>query len=155
MIDKTNKGIRLIDLGGVTTIGVSLKESTPFYDRSKWNMGLRKSDTEYDLFSLAMLIVSLVLKKGDRLFKMDIYEIIHGLKKKEINTELVDIISKALLQKNIDFLSFMNKLKFIYKNKRIKTNIKYKNKIDKAINYYFAFSTISFFSIVIIILLNT
>ncbi len=47
--------IRLLDVGGVTKIGRSVKEFTSFYDRAYWGAGSRKAEPSYDLFSLAMV----------------------------------------------------------------------------------------------------
>lgn len=47
--------IRLLDVGGVTKIGRSVKEFTSFYDRAYWGVGSRKAEPSYDLFSLAMV----------------------------------------------------------------------------------------------------
>lgn len=47
--------VRLLDVGGVTKIGRSVKEFTSFYDRAYWGAGSRKAEPSYDLFSLAMV----------------------------------------------------------------------------------------------------
>lgn len=62
--------IRLLDVGGVTKIGRSVKEFTSFYDRAYWGVGSRKAEPSYDLFSLAMVFFHVAhpnvsLKKED------------------------------------------------------------------------------------------
>lgn len=50
---------RLIDLGGVTPLGQSIKEYTVFYDRAYWYLGKRKAEPSYDLFATAMVTVAI------------------------------------------------------------------------------------------------
>jgi serine/threonine protein kinase len=50
--------VRCIDVGGTTLIGRSVKEFTEFFDRGYWGLGSRKADPQYDLFSLAMIIIN-------------------------------------------------------------------------------------------------
>lgn len=51
--------VRLIDVGGTTQIGRSIKEYTEFYDRGYWGLGSRKAEPSYDLFALTMVFVSI------------------------------------------------------------------------------------------------
>lgn len=62
--------VRLLDVGGVTKIGRSVKEFTSFYDRAYWGVGSRKAEPSYDLFSVAMVFFHVAhpdvgLKKED------------------------------------------------------------------------------------------
>ncbi|CEG29565.1 serine/threonine protein kinase [Bacillus sp. B-jedd] len=50
--------IRCIDVGGTTLNGRSIKEYTEFFDRGYWGMGSRRAEPSYDLFAVAMVIVS-------------------------------------------------------------------------------------------------
>ncbi len=52
--------VELIDYGGVSSIGRSVKQFTEWYDRGYWNAGSRTSDEGYDLFSFAVLIIQLL-----------------------------------------------------------------------------------------------
>ncbi|MFK7696875.1 protein kinase domain-containing protein [Paenibacillus sp. HJGM_3] len=49
----------LVDYGGVTEKGRSVKQFTEVYDRGYWNAGSRKADEAYDLFSFAVLSLHL------------------------------------------------------------------------------------------------
>ncbi|MCT2534290.1 protein kinase [Aquibacillus koreensis] len=49
--------LKWIDVGGTTQIGRSIKEYTEFFDRGYWQMGSRKAEPSYDLFSLAMVML--------------------------------------------------------------------------------------------------
>jgi len=51
--------VRLVDVGGTTQIGRSIKEYTEFYDRGYWGMGSRRAEPSYDLFSLAMVFLQI------------------------------------------------------------------------------------------------
>ncbi len=50
--------LRLIDVGGTTLIGRSIKEYTEFFDRGYWGLGSRRAEPSYDLFSAAMFFVN-------------------------------------------------------------------------------------------------
>ncbi len=51
--------VELIDYGGLTQTGKSLKQFTELYDRGYWNAGSRTADPAYDLFSVAVLLLHL------------------------------------------------------------------------------------------------
>ncbi|MGM7684099.1 protein kinase domain-containing protein [Cytobacillus sp. Hm23] len=51
--------IRLLDVGGTTLIGRSIKEFTEFFDRGYWGKGSRKAEPSYDLFAVAMIIINI------------------------------------------------------------------------------------------------
>jgi serine/threonine protein kinase len=49
--------VELIDFGGVTAKGQSIKQLTEVYDRGYWDAGSRVAEESYDLFSFAVLIL--------------------------------------------------------------------------------------------------
>ncbi|MHA6481527.1 serine/threonine protein kinase [Paenibacillus sp. strain BS8-2] len=51
--------VELVDFGGVTAIGRSIRQFTEIYDRGYWNGGSRSADPRYDLFSFAVLCIQL------------------------------------------------------------------------------------------------
>lgn len=51
--------VELVDFGGVTGIGKSVRQFTEIYDRGYWNSGARSADPKYDLFSFAVLCIQL------------------------------------------------------------------------------------------------
>lgn len=51
--------IRLIDVGGMTKIGRSVKEYTNFYDRAYWRLGKRLAEPSYDLFAVTMVALAI------------------------------------------------------------------------------------------------
>lgn len=52
--------VELIDYGGVTRKGRSVKQFTEIYDRGYWTGGSRTADESYDLFSFALLCLQCV-----------------------------------------------------------------------------------------------
>ena len=50
--------IRFIDVGGTTQKGRAIKEYTEYFDRGYWGLGGRKAEPSYDLFSLAIVIMT-------------------------------------------------------------------------------------------------
>lgn len=53
----------LVDYGGVTPIGNSVKQFTEIYDRGYWRCGSRIADEKYDLFSFAVMCIQLIVPK--------------------------------------------------------------------------------------------
>lgn len=51
--------VELVDYGGVTASGRSVRQFTEVYDRGYWNAGSRIADGTYDLFSFGVLCVHL------------------------------------------------------------------------------------------------
>ncbi|MGZ7445690.1 serine/threonine protein kinase [Paenibacillus sp. TH7-28] len=55
--------VELIDYGGVTAIGHSIKQFTEWYDRGFWDAGSRSADPAYDLFSFAVVCIHLLAEQ--------------------------------------------------------------------------------------------
>lgn len=51
--------VELVDYGGATKIGRSVRQFTEIYDRGYWNAGSRTAEGSYDLFSFAVLCIHL------------------------------------------------------------------------------------------------
>jgi len=60
MVTRAEKQVRLIDFGGVTKLGSAVRQFTEEYDRAAWQAGDRRADVQYDLFSLAVMMVRLM-----------------------------------------------------------------------------------------------
>lgn len=54
----------LIDYGGASPMGRSVKQFTEWHDRGFWNAGSRTGDESYDLFSFAVLCLRLLNEDG-------------------------------------------------------------------------------------------
>src|SRR5690554_1771885 len=51
--------VELIDYGGASAFGKSVRQFTELYDRGYWNCGSRTSDNRYDLFAFAIVFMQL------------------------------------------------------------------------------------------------
>lgn len=58
--------VELVDYGGLTGKGKSVKQFTEMYDRGYWHAGSRTADDGYDLFSFAILTIHVLGGKGLR-----------------------------------------------------------------------------------------
>lgn len=56
--------VHLIDFGGVTPQGRAVKQFTEVFDRGYWRAGHRTADPAFDLFSFALIWISLLAKPG-------------------------------------------------------------------------------------------
>ncbi|MBP1907381.1 serine/threonine-protein kinase [Paenibacillus turicensis] len=52
--------VELIDYGGVSAIGRSVKQYTEWYDRGFWNSGSRVAESSYDWFSFAVITLHML-----------------------------------------------------------------------------------------------
>lgn len=52
-----NGSVQLVDYGGVSRFGASVKQMTELYDRGYWRAGGRKADGAYDLFAFAVVML--------------------------------------------------------------------------------------------------
>mgnify|MGYP001182360255 CR=1 FL=1 len=57
-------GVELVDFGGVTPMGKSIRQFTEVYDRGCWNAGTRVADEGYDLFAFAVLCIQMAKYRG-------------------------------------------------------------------------------------------
>ncbi|MDB4868751.1 MAG: serine/threonine protein kinase [Cohnella sp.] len=60
--------VELVDFGGVTAIGRSVRQFTEIYDRGYWSAGSRTADPAYDWFAFAMLWLHAI--DGKRLLQL-------------------------------------------------------------------------------------
>jgi Serine/threonine protein kinase len=60
--------VELVDFGGATALGKSVRQFTELYDRGYWNAGSRTAEGTYDLFSYAVLCLHLF--EGRRLLQL-------------------------------------------------------------------------------------
>lgn len=60
--------VELIDYGGVTSMGRSVKQFTEWYDRGFWNAGSRAADGTYDIFAFALLLIHVL--EGEELKRL-------------------------------------------------------------------------------------
>ncbi|HHY90406.1 MAG TPA: protein kinase [Clostridiales bacterium] len=140
MIDSDKRCLKIIDWGGVTPIGSSIKEFTPVYDRASWDKGIRTADAEYDLFSLSMLFAVLLLGREIQPNQIPFSEFIGRLREKKIPVEWVRLIQRGLEQRNISFEMFIREFEKLYKKKAESFKIYLKDRINIAVNFIFIMS---------------
>ena len=98
ILDREQDEIHIIDYGSVSVKGHSLKQYTPGYDRANWQAGDRIADEGYDMFSLGMLLLSLVLGKQNQTGNHNLNEVISMAVKKIKDKTLLNVIIKCLKQ---------------------------------------------------------
>jgi len=153
MIDKKNRQIKIIDLGGVVKKEEGIKEFTPAYDRASWKCGERRAEASYDLFTLMMILTKLLLKEDISPKKQSINDIILKLKSNSIGKDLEEYIIEGLLgnQKSLEY--FTRKLKKLYISNSLYHKQQKQVKINKRINFFFLFSIVFFIFTIIFIFL--
>lgn len=152
MIDQKYNVVKIIDLGGVTSIGFSIKEFTPLYDRASWNMGLRRADESYDLFSLSMVMVTLLLGKNVSTSQDTIDSLIKQLHRKKISKAFIQLIQKGLKQQKISFERFLEELEEMYIKASYDSTTFSSELQARRINYLFFGSILFFMGILSMIL---
>lgn len=60
----------LIDYGGLSKLGRSVRQYTEMYDRGYWRAGARIADFAYDLFAFAIICLELADVDGDQVAKL-------------------------------------------------------------------------------------
>ncbi|SFM31632.1 serine/threonine protein kinase [Paenibacillus sp. 1_12] len=96
--------VELIDFGGVTAKGRSVKQFTEVYDRGYWGAGTRTADEGYDMFAFAMLLISSTETEQrmhgiDKLLPQNrsVHILIDLLKSNPILEPCMPVLQKALL----------------------------------------------------------
>jgi len=138
MIDKNKKILRIIDFGGVTPMGYGIKEFTPLYDRASWKTGTRRADEKYDLFSLNMFIVTLLLNRNISVEGNSVDNLMKQLETVDISPCLIHLIHMGLRQKILTFDEYLYQLEEIINNNEYMPKFYKENDINRIINFVFA-----------------
>lgn len=96
MIDKRNGLIRLIDLGSIVRMGDAVKEYTAMYDRKSWGMGTRVADTSYQMFTIMILFITLLLGNDIEPGKDRLEDISKKLRNMKLPEELNHLMDRYL-----------------------------------------------------------
>jgi serine/threonine-protein kinase len=152
MVDHKNGRLKIVDLGGVTPMGESIKEFTPIYDRASWGAGLRKADEKYDLFSLCILMTYLLLDNEFPQQEKNVDKLIYKLRNVDITPRIVELIHKGICQNGINLSQFITSMESIhpYENDFIKRG----KSVYKIVNRVFIGSILFFLSVVTFILIK-
>lgn len=131
MVDYDNMTIRLVDFGSLIPIGESIKEYTPLYDRCSWGLGPRVADLSYQVFSAAVLLVTLLIGSVSTIGVGGMSSVIKVLEKNNIPKSLSNLVYRALKGEIESCQIFLQKLKNIDLN--VKNNTRSLNKVLDAI----------------------
>ncbi|PAB57625.1 protein kinase domain-containing protein [Anaeromicrobium sediminis] len=141
--------IKIIDMGGVSKKGESLREFTLLYDRSKFNKGIRRAEESYDLFSLTMLVINMILKNDFIKGKGNADLLIRKCQDFGMDFRELKLLKDGL-NGNITLKGFLRRVKSLEKSHEIIRMAKIKFKIDKVANYMLVSSIVFFLSVLIL-----
>ena len=128
LLDRRRKKIMLVDCGGVIENTKPIREYTPTYNMTSWGIGLNEDRDKGIVFSISMIMTSMILKREFSPFKNTIDDVKHNIEVSKIDEELIGIIKKGFDFKYRDTDLFKYDLKNILnKLKRVDENTK---KID-------------------------
>ncbi|EOD01138.1 protein kinase domain-containing protein [Caldisalinibacter kiritimatiensis] len=148
LIDKKNSRVMLVDFGGLIDKDKCLKEYTPTYNPTSWDI---KSDIDKQatiIFSISMLMTSMILKKEFSPFKYTLKDVISIVKALKVNEKLKKTIIKGLNVKYKSIRVFKNDLKMVLDC--LKSNKNTRAHFIDAVDI-FLISSICFFVFVIVI----
>jgi len=161
MIDKKGRKVSFIDFGGVTQVGRGIKEFTPTYSTFFWGIG---RDGDYNtniIFSTAMIISSMLLKKEFNPLLHSLEHIISSIRQLILDSRLKKCLIKALRGEINDIIIFKEELKILFEkcnkslvvisNTNSPINLNMKNNL--AVDIFFMLS-VGFLAIVAIVGIN-
>lgn len=144
MLDRKNRRIRLVDLGSITHIGDRVKEYTAMYDRGSWKAGSRVADLSYQVFSVAILLISMLLSRDVDPEKDRLEKLLQQLERKAYPRELYILLSDCLEGRVPDCRSLYERLG------RIPRHVIPGKKLTYALN-----AVIAFLSVLLMVLIRT
>lgn len=161
MIDKRGKKVSFIDFGGVIEIGRGIKEFTPTYSTFSWDVCTNNDYITNIVFSIAMVITSMLLKKEFNPLIHNLGQVISHIKLLVIDNKLKKCLIKALRGEINHINTFREDLKKHFKecslslvvNSKTNPKMKANRKTEIIIDAFFIFS-IGFFLVVAVIGMN-
>ena len=121
MISTSSKKIYLIDFGGAVEKGQGIKEYTPTYNIVSWGMDSKDNSTSM-IFSVNMILISLILKHEPSPLLKDIKEVMLELRNNTVDNRLKRLLLLGLSGKYENIDKYTKELKNINSTKS-----KYKN----------------------------
>ena len=148
LLDMERNKIVLIDYGGVIEKENNIREYTPVYNISSWDIDISVLDYEKMMtFSVSMIIVSMILKREFNPLVNSIDFVVSKVKGLKTIDILKEIIIKGLYGSYNNIDKFINDLtKSITHLKEYKKN----NKINRIIDIFFNISVAIFILIIIL-----
>ncbi len=148
MIDRKKKKVSFIDFGGVIEIGQGIREFTPAYNTFSWGIDTNDDHMTYIIFSVAMMITSMLLKREFNPLVNSLEQVTSNIKLQILNARLKKCLIKALRGEINQVSTFREELKKLLKEGNIyidvNRNTNYKvngnKKLDFFIDALFIFS---------------
>lgn len=153
MLDKRNSRLKIIDLGGVVKKGDTIKEFTPPYDRASWKCGERIAEASYDLFTVMIVFIKLLLKEAIHPKNQKIEDVIEKLKKLDLDKELENFIIEGLLKNKKSLNFYIKNLKKLYNRERRYQLQKRLLLKERRVNILLSFSIVFFITTIIFLFL--
>lgn len=161
MIDKKKKRVSFIDFGGVIEKGQGIKEYTPAYSILSWGIDGYNDYVTNLIFSVAMIITSMMLKKEFNPLVNNLNQVVSSIKLLIVDNRFKKCLIKALKGEINNITIFKDGLKKSFKRcnpslavvTKISTNTKNLNKTESLVDAFFMFSVL-FFLIIIVIGIN-
>ena len=110
MIEKYNKKIYLIDFGGAVDKSLGIKEYTPTYNMVSWGLN-NKGNIENIIFSVNMLMVSMLLKEEPSPLLKNLKQVSEELKCKSTSARFKKFLVKTLCGRSADLDKYITELK--------------------------------------------
>ncbi|MBS4534694.1 protein kinase [Clostridium sp. D2Q-14] len=128
LIDKKNMMIKIIDFGGVSKIGQSIKEYTPTYNMHCWRDRPHYDDKSLT-FSINMIIISLLYKKEYNPLTNSIEDILYRIKDSNLASNIKKVLINGMIG-NYDIREYTGRLKDIIREGKFEENKHCRNWID-------------------------
>lgn len=129
LISRKSKKVYLIDFGGAIKKNSSIKEYTPTYNMISWRLNFKMKDVESIIFSLSMLMVSLISNKEFNPLLVNMSIVKNNIKTLGIDNSIKQVIIKGVSGRYSDFSRFRKDLINII-NKKTNKLCRNKDKID-------------------------
>mgnify|MGYP001214721921 FL=1 len=136
IIDKGGK-LYIVDFGSLVKDSMPTKEYTPAYNINSWNLKYKHNPTLASLFSITMVMVSLISGREYNPLKYDLEHIIKDINNFSIHNRIKTFLIKGLTGKFPDYHIYSNSLASILVEKNRSTSI-------SIIDYLLIISIVSF-----------
>lgn len=142
IVDRKGK-IYIVDLGSLVKESMPTKEYTPAYNMNSWNLKFKNSSTLASLFSITMVMVSLISGREYNPLKSDLDYIIRDIDNFPIHNNVKTFLIRGLKGKFVDYHIYLNSLSSLLVESEYKPSL---SKID----YVLMISLVSFVFVLIL-----
>lgn len=108
IIDVVEGRIVVIDWGSVVERDRPIREFTPAYDMSSWKAGQRLGTQHYMIFSICMLMVTLIRGKPYNPLDASIIDVVNYIKRVDCQEDLKNVIIAGLQGRYISLAQFVH-----------------------------------------------